>query len=75
MATLTIRNVPDRVVDSLKRLARKKRHSMEHEIREMLEDYAAERSSVLQQIEEGWPRQKRRPTAAQIERWIAAGRE
>jgi plasmid stability protein len=75
MATLTIRNVPLRVVNSLKSLARKKRHSMEHEVREVLEEYVAERDSVLKQIEAAWSRQTRRPTAKQVDRWIVAGRE
>ncbi|HKN09761.1 MAG TPA: hypothetical protein VJ376_09815 [Pseudomonadota bacterium] len=47
---------------------------MEQEVRELLEESAAERVSVLQQIEAAWNKQKRRPTAAEIETWIAAGR-
>lgn len=74
MPTLTIRNVPARVVRSLKALARRRRRSMEQEIRELLEDHVAERQSVLEQIEAGWSRQTRRPTAAEIEAWIGAGR-
>ncbi|MBV9296258.1 MAG: hypothetical protein JO145_11865 [Acidobacteriaceae bacterium] len=75
MATLTVRNVPSAVVNSLKSLARRKRHSMEHEIREILRDYVAERGSVLMQIETAWSQQKRRPTAKEIDGWIAAGRK
>ena len=37
-ATLTIRNVPMRVVKSLKTLARRRGRSMEQEVREMLEE-------------------------------------
>ena len=48
---------------------------MEHEIRELLEQHVAERHSVLDQIEAACSRQKRRPTARQIGKWIAAGRE
>jgi len=75
MATLTIRNVPTRVVRGLKALAKRRNTSMEQEVREMLEDHVAERSSVLRQIEDSWSRQQRRPTAEEIDRWIAAGRE
>jgi plasmid stability protein len=75
MATLTIRNVPPHIVNSLKSLARKKRRSMEQEIREVLEDYVAERHSVLGQIEAAWSGQKGRPTPKQVEKWIAAGRD
>ncbi len=73
--TLTIRNVPPAVVNSLKSLARKKRRSMEHEIREVLEEYVAERESVLGQIEAAWSRQRARPTAKQVNAWIDAGRK
>ena len=74
MPTLTIRNVPTCVVKSLKTLARRRRRSMEQEVREILEAHAAERESVLAQIEAGWARQTRRPTAAEVEAWIGAGR-
>ncbi|HKV99306.1 MAG TPA: hypothetical protein VJN96_05760 [Vicinamibacterales bacterium] len=75
MPTLTIRSVPIRVVRSLKALARRRRRSMEQEVRELLESHVAERRSVLEQIEAGWPRQSRRPTGTEIDAWIGAGRE
>jgi hypothetical protein len=48
---------------------------MEQEIRELLEVYVAERRSVLDQIESGWARQTRRPTAGEIDAWISTGRQ
>lgn len=74
MATLTIRNVPARVVRGLKALAQRRNTSMEQEVRELLEEYVAERSSLLKQIEAGWDRQTRRPSAQEIDDWINAGR-
>jgi plasmid stability protein len=74
MPTLTIRSVPPAVVRSLKALARRRRHSMEQEVREMLETYISERSSVLDQIQESWSHQTRRPSAEEVDEWIAAGR-
>lgn len=74
MPTLTIRKVPPAVVRSLKALARRRRRSMEQEVRELLEMYVSERRSVLEQIEAAWKRQTRRPAAAEIEAWITAGR-
>jgi plasmid stability protein len=74
MPTLTIRNVPDQLVKSLKALARSRRHSMEQELRELLEAHLAERRSVLAQIEAGWTRQTRRPTAKEVDAWIGFGR-
>jgi plasmid stability protein len=75
MATLTIRNVPARVVRSLKALAKRRNTSMEQEIRELLEEHVMERGSVLKQIEASWARQSRRPSAEEIDSWINAGRE
>ena len=75
MATLTIRNVRPSVVRSLKSLARRNRRSMEQEVRELLEEYAAERRSILERIEAAWAKQPRRPTPAQVDHWIGAGRE
>jgi plasmid stability protein len=75
MATLTIRNVPARVVRSLKALAKRRNTSMEQEIRDLLEEYAMERASVLKQIEASWARQTRQPSAKEIDSWINAGRE
>ena len=74
MPTLTIRNVPARVVQSLKALARRRNRSMEQEVRELLEGHVAERQAVLNQIEAGWTKQTRRPTASQIDAWLGMGR-
>ena len=74
MATLTIRNVPDKVTKSLKTLARRNHRSMEQEVRELINEHVGERLSVLAQIETAWVKQTRRPTAAEVEGWIATGR-
>jgi hypothetical protein len=47
---------------------------MEQEIRDLLAAHVAERRSVLEQIEAGWSRQRRRPTATEVEAWIGVGR-
>ena len=73
--TLTIRNVPARVVRGLKALAKRRNQSMEQEVRDILEQYVAERASVLKQIEASWERQGRRPDAAEVDAWIIAGRD
>ena len=39
MPTITVRNVPARVVQSLKALAKRHKRSMEQEVRELLEGY------------------------------------
>jgi plasmid stability protein len=73
-ATLTIRNVPLRVVRNLKSIAKRRHRSMEQEVRDLLEEYVGERAGVLRQIEGSWEAQERRPSAAEIEKWISAGR-
>jgi plasmid stability protein len=75
MATLTIRNVPEKVVRSLKLLAHRNQRSMEQEIRDILQEQVGDRMSALDQIEKSWERQSRRPKAAEVNSWIRAGRE
>ena len=74
MPTITVRNVPAKVVQSLKTLARRHNRSMEQEVRDLLEGYVAERRAVLDQIELGWQKQARRPTATEIDGWMRVGR-
>ncbi len=74
MPTITVRNVPPKVVQSLKALARRHNRSMEQEVRDLLEGYVAERRAILDQIEAGWQVQTRRPTAPEIDAWLAVGR-
>ena len=74
MPTITVRNVPAKVVQSLKALARRHNRSMEQEVRELIEGYVAERWAVLDQIQAGWEKQGRRPTATEIDAWMALGR-
>ena len=73
-ATLTIRNVPLRVVRNLKSIAKRRHRSMEQEVRDLLEEYVGERAAVVRQIESSWQGQSRRPSAAEVERWISKGR-
>ena len=56
-ATITIRNVPARVVRSLKAIAKRRHRSMEQEVRDLLEEYVGERAAVLRQIEGSWESQ------------------
>ena len=51
MPTITVRNVPPRVVQSLKALAKRHNRSMEQEVRDVLEGYVADRRAVMEQIE------------------------
>jgi plasmid stability protein len=62
------------VVQSLKASAQRHGRSMEQEVRELIEEHVAEREAVLRQIEAGWDEQRRRPTAAEVDRWLDIGR-
>jgi plasmid stability protein len=75
MANLTIRNVPTKVVKSLKTLARRNRRSMEQEVRAVLEQHVGNRRALLDEIEQSWTRQTRRPHAREVDAWIQAGRQ
>lgn len=74
MPTITVRDVPAKVVRSLKALARRHSRSMEQEVRDLIEGYVVERRAVLDQIEAGWSKQTRRPTATEIDTWMGIGR-
>ena len=73
MATLTIRNVPTKVVRALKAQAERKKHSMEQEVRDIIEAQVADRASVVTQIERAWRSQKRSPKASEVDAWIREG--
>jgi plasmid stability protein len=74
MATLTIRSLPEELVERIKLVAGKAGRSMEQEVRQLLEQRYASREEVLRRIEERWSRLPK-ASAAEIETWIAEGRE
>jgi plasmid stability protein len=74
MPTLTVRNVPPKVIAALKAQARRHNRSMEQEIRALLEGVVADRASVLRQVREAWDRQSRRPDADEVQAWLDASR-
>jgi len=75
MATLTVRNVPHRVVTTLKMLAKRNRRSMEQEVRAVLEEHVGDREALLEQIARAWAQQARRPKATEIDEWLRVGRD
>jgi plasmid stability protein len=73
MATLTIRNLPDDVVERIKNAAAQKGHSMEQEVRELLETRFQAKNEALRRIRERW-KDLPETTPEEIERWIETGR-
>jgi plasmid stability protein len=74
MPTIIVRDLSQKVVKSLKVIARKNHRSMEQEVRDLLERHVGDRVSALRQVEEAWKVQSRRTTAEEVESWIEAGR-
>lgn len=73
MATITIRNVPDELVDRIKRLAEQKGISMEQEVRNLLQSRYVQRDAVLRRIRQRWetlPVQ----SASELHDWKEQGR-
>lgn len=54
LATLTIRNLPEELVERLKSAARENGRSMEQEVRTLLQRRYASRGQVLRRIRERW---------------------
>jgi plasmid stability protein len=74
MATLTVRNLPERVIRSLKEAARRNKRSMEQEARYLLEATLPDRASARAQIEASWARQARPTSENEVAGWIRASR-
>lgn len=73
MATITVRNVPDELVERIKRLAEQKGISMEQEVRDLLQSRYIQRDAVIKRIRQ---RSETLPvqTASQLQDWKEQGR-
>ncbi len=73
MATLTIRNVPDELVERIKQLAEHKGISMEQEVRDLLQSRYVQRSAAIGRIRQ---RSETLPVqaASQLREWKEQGR-
>ena len=70
MATLTIRNLPEDVVDRLKASAQRKGLSMEQEVREILLKRYAARATVLDRVRNRWEKLPA-TSAEEVQTWRA----
>ena len=73
MATLTIRNLPEDLIDRLKASAKASNRSMEQEVRELLEARYQKKSQLLKSIRESWEELPETP-AHKLENWRQEGR-
>jgi plasmid stability protein len=74
MATITIRNIPDEVVEMIKNRARRNGRSMEQEVRSILSGVAHDRERARKRIESLWRKQKRSIPREEIDAWLRKAR-
>ncbi len=74
MATITVRNLPDSVVKTLKELAQKNKRSMEQEARYILSAHVMDRKSVVDMIEATWNKHNRTIKPEEADQWIRQSR-
>lgn len=74
MGTITVRNLPQRVIDDLKLRATRNGHSMEQEVREILARETGDREELFRRIKE-LRKETGRVPGEQVLRWIREGRE
>ena len=73
MATITVRNLNEDIVDRLKAVAEENGRSMEQEVRELLEARFAPKADVLDRVRARWKKTKG-PSRAEVADWRSEGR-
>ncbi len=73
MGTLTIRSLPEEVIQRVKASAKLHQHSMEQEVRELLQQRYGPRTEVLRRIRERWE-ELPRSGADEVKQWSQKGR-
>ncbi len=74
MATITVSNLPDSVVKTLKELAQKNKRSMEQEARDIISAHVMDRKSVVDLIEATWNKHNRTIKLEEADQWIRQSR-
>ncbi len=73
MATLTIRNLPDELIERLKASAKASNRSMEQEVRELLEARYQQKSDLIKAIKQSW-KELPETSAKDMDAWRHEGR-
>ena len=73
MATLTIRNLPDELIERLKASAKAGNRSMEQEVRELLEARYQQKTDLIQAIKNSW-KELPETSAKDMDAWRQEGR-
>jgi plasmid stability protein len=74
MATITVRNLPDSVVEALKQLAIRHNTSMEQEARRILSRFTLDRKAAMERIEASWGEHKKTISKKEAEQGIKQAR-
>ena len=74
MATITVRNIPDEVVEMIKSRARRNKRSMEQEVRTILTEVATDRVRAMKRIELLRRKQKHPVPREEIDEWLKRAR-
>jgi plasmid stability protein len=75
MATITVRNIPDEVIEMIKNRARRNRRSMEQEVRSILSGVVHDRERAMKRIESLRRKQKRPIPREEIDEWLRRARD
>ena len=73
MPTITVRNLPDDIVDRLKQVAEAHHRSMEQEVRDLLQRHYGPRQELLRRVQERWDRLPQ-VTREEVDGWRDEGR-
>ena len=74
MGTITVRNIPDEVIEMIKNRARRNRRSMEQEVRSTLSGVVHDRERSMKRIQSLWKKQKRPIPREEIDEWLRRAR-
>jgi plasmid stability protein len=74
MATITVRNIPDEVIEMIKNRARQNNRSMEQEVRLILSEVVHDRERAMRRIETLWRKQKRPVSREEVDTWLKQAR-
>jgi plasmid stability protein len=74
MATITVRNIPDEVIEMIKNRARRNNRSMEQEVRLILSEVVHDRERAMRRIETLWRKQKRPVSREEVDTWLKQAR-
>jgi plasmid stability protein len=74
MATITVRNLSDEVIEMIKDRARRNKRSMEQEVRSILSAVVYDRERAMQRIQALWRKQKRPIPREEVDTWLRRAR-